>query len=391
MKLDRSNFRDPHHYLAARMTEVAAPALRFGAHMLTGPTTPPRAWRNGVILGNGHIGDVLYRTCSLDALVAGLPDCRWSYITSKTGSATLANNPALDAILPLADDSDRLSRYSLAQARACGFDVALCSENVAHYRALLASVRLGVPNRVAFTRKGLSGLATIGVPLPEQVSHAQAFRTMVETVTGKRDDSPLRPRTFPSTADRAAAAAEFVRLGLDEGSLVLACSVTTRQSVGPCPPEFFEQILRRVLILAPSLQVVLTGVRSDRALLDAMAERLGGRATVSAGSLDILAFASMLGMCSAFLGTDSGSRHLSNAAGIPVFFVRNLGTTAAETGAYCPSETDIAPFGEYLSPAETRRALETVDHDQVARAIVAAASARANDMRRDKLPRTPLA
>ena len=385
--LDRNNFRDLHHYVAAQLTEVASPALRFGARLATrGAATAPELWRNGVILGNGHIGDVLYRTCSLDALADGLPKCRWNYITTAVGAATLMGNAALDTILPWTDDADRLDGERLSQARARNFDVALCSDNVAHHHALFTALRMGIPNRVAFTRKGFSGLATFGIAIPGQVSHARAFRTMVQCVTGARDDSPLRPRIVPSAADQSAAAVEFSRLGLGGHSLTIACSATTRQTVGPCPPDFFERILRCALTHAPSLRVILTGLDSDRALLDAMANRLGDRAVVSAGSLGILSFGAMLGMCSAFLGTDSGARHLANAAGIPVFFVRNLGTTAAETGAYCPTETDIAPAGEYLSPAETRRALDSVNHDRVARALVDAAIARASDMREDTPP-----
>ncbi|MDQ6736978.1 MAG: hypothetical protein M3Z30_04665 [Gemmatimonadota bacterium] len=385
--LDRKLFRDPHHHVAAQLTEIAAPALRFGARVLTrGPASPPALWRNGVILGNGHIGDVLYRTCSLAQLSDELRDCRWTYVTSKPGAETLAGNPALSEVLPWTDDADRLPAAQLAQLRARRFDVALCSENVAHYRAMFTALRLGIPNRVAFTRKGLSGLATLGIQLDTQVSHALAFRTMVDTVTGTQDESPLRPRIFPSASDRSAAAVEFDRLALTRRSVTVVCSVTTRQTVGPCPPAFFEDVLARAFQLTPDLRVVLAGLNADRKLLESLASRLGERALVSAGTLGILGFGAMLGMCSAFIGTDSGARHLANAAGIPVFFVRNLGTTAVETGSYLATETDIAPPGEYLSATETLRALQSVDRDRVARDLVETATARANDMREGSLP-----
>jgi len=56
-----------------------------------------------------------------------------------------------------------------------------------------------------------------------------------------------------------------------------------------------------------------------------------------------------------------------------VFFVRNMGATEIGSGKYCPTEIDIAPRGEYLSPQAMRRALDDVDRDAVANAIVSAA------------------
>ena len=94
----------------------------------------------------------------------------------------------------------------------------------------------------------------------------------------------------------------------------------------------------------------------------------------------------LLGRCSAFLGSDSGPRHLANAAQIPVFFVRNMGGSAAESGWYCETEHDVAPAGEYLSSAEMERALAAVNRTVVARALITAVASGARgiaaDMRR---------
>ena len=377
--LVRDHFRDPYRFAIAQASELAAPVLRLVAGVASrGEPTPPENWRTGVILGNGHIGDVLYRTCSLQSLADGLPGCRWTYLTTSVGAATLAGNPALAEILPWTDDTDALDADRRREVKTRAFDVALCSDNVGHHRALARAVRLGIPNRVSFTRKGLSGLATLGVPLAESIPHAAAFRAMVGTITGVKDTSPLRPQIFPTTDDRNAARAEFLRVGGAGGIPLIACAATTRQTIGNYHPDFFADVLARVLALSSEVRIALTGVSTDRPLLEGIASRLGERAGVSAGTLGVLGFGAFLELCSAFLGTDSGARHLANAAGIQVFFVRNMGTTAAETGAYCETETDIAPPGEYLSIAATQRALDTIDRDRVAHQLVTAARKRAH-------------
>ena len=379
--VDRSQFRDSDHYALAVASEIVAPGLRLIARATSrSGAAPAKSWRTGVILGRDHIGDVLYRTCSLDALHDGLPDCRWSYLTSASGAAVLAGNPALADVLPWTNDNDQsvdaTRREELAKRR---FDVALCSDNIAHHHAVVLALKLGIPNRVGFTRKGLSGLVTFGVATDGPTSHPAAFRRMVESVTGLPDQSPLRPKIYPSASDHDAADSESQRLALDDSEFVIACAVTTRQMIGDFPPGFFTDVLRRALALAPAARVLLSGSAGDRPILASIAAELGDRAVVSAGTLPLLAYGAMLRRCAAFLGADSGPRHLANAASIPVFFVRNMGATEIGSGKYCVTETDIAPAGEYLSPDAMRRALETVDRDAVANALVSAARRQARD------------
>jgi len=313
-------------------------------------------------------------------LHGGLPDCRWSYLTSASGAAVLAGNPALADVLPWTADGDQpvdaTMREELAKRR---FDVALCSDNIAHHHAVMLALKLGIPNRVGFTRKGLSGLVTFGVATDGPTSHPAAFRRMVESVTGLPDRSPLRPKIHPSSSDNDAADSEWRRLALDDSEFVIASAVTTRQTIGDFPPGFFTEILRRALTLAPGARVLLSGSAGDRPILDSVAAELGDRAVVSAGTLPLLAYGAMLRRCAAFLGADSGPRHLANAACIPVFFVRNMGAAEIGSGKYCPTETDIAPPGEYLSAHAMRSALETVDRDAFASALVSAARRQARD------------
>ena len=380
--IDRSQFRDSYHYALAVASEIAAPGLRLVARAVSraGPV-PPTSWRTGVIIGSDHIGDVLYRTCSLDALHSGLPDCRWSYLTSVSGAAVLAGNPALADVLPWTSDRDdhAVDPTKCEELATRRFDVALCSENIAHHHAIILALKFGIPNRVGFIRKGLSGLVTLGVTTDGPTSHPAAFRRMVESVTGVPDPSPLRPRIHPSATDLRAADSEWQRLAMDDSEFVIASAVTTRQTIGDFPPGFFVDVLRRALVLAPGARVLLSAAATDRPVLDAIAIDLGERAAGSAGNLHLRSVGAGLRRCAVFLGADSGPRHLANAAGIPGFFVRNMGATEIGSGKYCPTEIDIAPAGEYLSPQAMRTALETVDRDAVASALVSAARRQARD------------
>lgn len=372
----RGDFRSSVNYAAAVASELAAPALRLAARLLArGAAAPPTAWRRGVIFGNAHIGDVLYRTCSLQHLAASLPRCEWTYVAAPASATVLEGNPALTHVLPIVQGESAAAISDLDAIRTREFDVALCTENTRGYEALLLATRLGIPNRVGFVQKGFSGLATIGVPLAAPMSRPAQFRRMVETITRTPDDSPLRPRVHPTAADRESADAEWRRLGLDDAGCVIASAITTRQTTGAFPPEFFAALLSRIVAARPDARVLLLGSTDDRAALDAVGRELGDRAVISEGRLGLRGVVPLLARCAAFVGSDSGPRHLANAAEIPVFFVRNMGGSQAESGWYCATEVDIAPAGEYLSPAEMLQALARVDLDAVARDVVAAADA----------------
>ena len=371
MKPDRTQFRDGSRYLAAVASEIASPILRAYAGLRArGPATRPSEWRRGLIIGSGHIGDVLYRTCSLNALASGLPDCEWTYLTTPDGAELLRGNPALANVLAFNRETatDFAAPHSADDLRAMEFDAILCTDNIAHHHGLFLATRLGIPNRVAFAGKGFSGLATLPVrtpraPWPEQI------RTMVAAVTDQVDAAPLRPCVYLSDVDREKARTAWESLRCGDSSLTIVAAVTTRQRRGEVPRGFFASLLLRLLDQEPRARIILTGTVRDAAELNAMASALGGRAAVCAGSLGLREFAAFTAMCDAFLGADSGPRHIANAGGIPVFFVRNLAAPEIETGRYCPTETDIAPPGQYLSGSGIARLLDTIDCDAAAHGL----------------------
>lgn len=319
------------------------------------------------------MGDVLYRTCSLPVLRSSLPDCEWSFLTSASSSEVIENNPALHEVLPwnAGEDSWTLSPGGFQKLRKLDFDVVLCTNSLRYYPDLFLASALGVPNRVAFTHKGLTGLVTRPVEIDFPSSYPSYFRSMVAAVTGVEGDWPLRPRIFPDARNEAEASALWGRLNLETGRPVVACSITTRQKAGNFPSGLLVDILSDARAQT-ALRVVLFGAASDRSVLAQAADRLGGDAVVIAGELTIPALAALLRKCALLLTLDSGPRHLGNASGIPVFFARNMSHSEAEAGAYCETETDIAPPGEFLSHIEISDVARSVSPPDISALLVAA-------------------
>lgn len=350
MKVTRAAFRHGRNYGLALASEVLAPVLRGLSCARTGTrSTPPAAWRHGLIVGHSHIGDVLYRTCSLAQLAAHLPACRWDYLTSPASASVLSSNPALRSVLPLAhdDDSPAMSIGSFRHLRRTGYDVVLCTNTVRHAQDFALALALGIPNRVGFGNKGYSGMLTLPVPLEYPQPLAAYFRTMVGAVTGVAPDWPLRPAVFPAAHDRRRADECVRQLDLDTSLPILACVATSRQARGTWPPDFFAAVIECALRARP-LNVVLFGATGDAPVLHGIASSLSAPARVVAGELGWLEFAEVLQRCSALLTADSGPRHIANAVGTPVLFARNLSFSRVEAGTYCIGEHDIAPASAEL-------------------------------------------
>lgn len=318
------------------------------------PSEPP-AWRKGLILGHNHIGDVVYRTCSLDQLADALPDCEWSYLTSADSAEILTGNPAIAEILPWSSGEDawNLEHGKFAELKRRGFDVVLCTNTLRHYPDLALSVALGIPNRVGYTYKGLSALITRGAPIHFPSPYASYFRAMVADIAGREPDWPLKPRIFPDAASVGDASRAWDQMGLGTRRVV-SCSLTTRQASGNWPKSHLLAALEQARSHA-EFEIVFTGAAGDASELTDAAKQLSFPVHILAGGLNLRGFAAFLARCAALLTLDSGPRHIGNAAGVPVLFARNLSHSMIEAGQYCDTEIDLAPAVEYLSDSETRK------------------------------------
>jgi ADP-heptose:LPS heptosyltransferase len=366
----RPAFRTRAKYLLGVASEIGAPLLRLGARALCGgESSHPTEWRRGLIVGHNHIGDVLYRTCSLSALHAALPHCEWDYLAGPVSGQALEGNPAILRVLPhqSGDESWNISRAHFSELRHAKYDVILCTNILRYYPDDLLGVALGIKNRVGFTFKGFSGLinhpAVTDFPRP----YPAYFQNMVSSVTGLPPTWPLIPEIFPSSRDREEAESAWVNLALNSGKQVIACSITTRQP-GAWPREHFLRALEIVGEHTP-VEIVLFGAANERALLEEAVASCRAPCKLLPGTLNIRALAAFIGKCSAALVMDSGPRHIANAVSTPVVFGRNPIFSRVEAGRYCDNEIDCGPPDEYVAPSDVAAVVSKLDPARTAQLV----------------------
>ncbi len=322
-----ATFRDRRNLRLARLSERVAPLLENGRTLFMPQrhSTPPAAWRRGILVGADHIGDVLYNTASLPALAEALPECEWHFVARPPTSEILANNPFI--------------KSCVASTESLGpIDVAICYNSGGYWRELIKATRLGIPNRVGYVHKGFSALVTEPVQLNYPQPFPAYFRELVAQLINKAPTWPLRPRVYPSAADESSADELWRELELDPTRPIIACFVTSRQSRGVLPSRKFAEAIRE-LEKDPDIQTVLLGAAGDKTILAELKASFHLKAIIAAGGLRLLPLVCFLRKCALVFSTDSGPRHLANAAGVRVVYFRNISFSKVEAGRYCETES----------------------------------------------------
>lgn len=353
----RKSFKKRGSHLLAVSSELLAPALRLGAQLAVPQKPAPASeWRRALIVGDAHIGDLLYRTCSLAQLQRGLPRCEFHYLAADGAAEVLAGNPALAQILTLRN-SDRMSDLKTGgweRLRELQFDAILCTGAIRAWPELAFALKLRIPNRAAYAHRGLSGLITHPVYPRHPQSLPGYFRDMVSALTGQSPDWPLRPVVYPGPTDREQAEKVWREFGYKVSEKVIACFVTARQVNGTWPVNWFGEVLQAVQKKS-GCRIILCGTSRDEDKLQELRREFNLSAELNPGLLGLKSLAVFLGKCSLALTQDSGPRHLGNAAGIPVVFMRNTWFDSAEAGVYCKTEFDLMPPEINRLPVEEQK------------------------------------
>ena len=370
--VSRKSFQRLHNYLLGCASELCAPVLRGVTNKLApGKKSPPVAWRRGLIISHTRIGDVLFRTPSLEQLEKHLPQCEWHYLTAADSGEVLRGNPFLTSVLPLCEPSGtlRLLPGAAAELRALNFDVALCTNPHTYWQDHQVALAARIPNRVGFVHRGLSALVTNAVVCNYPSPWAGYFRQIVAHVAGIASDWPLEPRIYASDEDERVALAQWQRMELPTDNPVIACFMTTREKSHVWPQDYYSEALKQIHKKG-GVHVVLAGAAQDAPVLGRFAARCGVPCKLMAGELGLRALFCFLRKCSVVLTPDSGPRHIANAAGTPVVFIRNLVASKIETGKYCSNEIDLSPDAEFVPINEQETLLRGVFPALVAQTIL---------------------
>lgn len=321
--------------------------------------------RRILLIRPDHLGDVLWLTAGLRGLRARYPEVEVTVAVGPWSTPALANNPDLDALLPLpfpgfvresAARGGKLSPYALLaraarQVRALAFDAAVILRDDHWWGALLAA-SAGVPRRFGYAHPDVAPFLTDALPLAPGRHAARNNIALLdallaaggrETISGPAGVEALSPlawpvRFRPTPAEMGNAAALLATHPAPRGPLVAI------QPGAGVPVKLWDEARwARVadrLAADYGARIVLTGGPGDEWLTAAIAAQMTAQTLDLAGRTTFGESAAVLERCALALGPDGGGLHLAVAAGTPTVHL------------YGPA--DPALYGPWGAPARHR-------------------------------------
>src|SRR6185437_861349 len=274
-----------------------------------------------------NLGAVLLATPAIHALRQSLPDARITLLTSPTGAQVEGLIPDIDGVIayqaPWMDPDRTLAldpsreASTIALLRRQGFDGAIIftsyhqSSLPAAYLCYLA----GIPLRHAASIDGPGSLLTSRHRHPDRPMHeVERGLDLVGGlgVAASVDDLALRPLPEDRQVMR-----EFAGSLRHDGRPIVAIHVGSSCPSRAYPPDAFVQVARAVQSTFEA-ELLWTGSREERDLIDQIQGELGQPGLNLAGHTNLSQLAALIAECDVAITGNTGPMHVAAAVKTPV-------------------------------------------------------------------------
>jgi lipopolysaccharide heptosyltransferase II len=307
-----------------------------------------------------HLGDLLFTTPALRALREASPQARITCLIGPWAEAVVAGNPHIDEIMlcpfpgftrqtkkSVIEPYVILGRYARL-LRGKDFDLAVVLR-FDHWWGALLTYLARIPRRVGHDIAEVKPFLTDAVPHVSGRHEVEQNLALVEAMGGQIEH-PVTPSAhplefLPSAQDREFAARYLAEQGIGNDDPLVCIHPGAGAPVKLWRNEGWTQVADDLGKYGAN--VILTGSASEKALVQAIAERMTTQPIVAAGQTTLGQLAALMARCRLVLGVDSGPLHLAVAVGTPTVHL------------YGP--VDSRTFGPWGDP--TRHIVLTSDMD----------------------------
>ena len=286
-----------------------------------------QACRKVLVVRLDNLGDVLLATPAIHALRQFRPDARITLLTSPTGAQVNGVIPDIDDVIsyqaPWMDPDRTLAldpsreASTISRLRRQGFDAAIIftsyhqSSLPAAYLCYLA----GIPLRHAASIDGPGSLLTSRHRHPDRPMHE--VERGLDLVGGLGAESSVDDLVLqPLTEDRQVMR-EFARSLRQAGRPIVAIHVGSTCPSRAYPPDAFVRVARAVQATFDA-ELLWTGSRDERDLVDRIRSELGQPGLNLAGHTNLSQLAALIAECDIAITGNTGPMHVSAAVKTPV-------------------------------------------------------------------------
>ncbi|HEV2581344.1 MAG TPA: glycosyltransferase family 9 protein [Ktedonobacteraceae bacterium] len=312
-----------------------------------------------------HLGDLVLTTPVLHALRQQLPDAHITMAVGPWSSEIVARHPDLDrvVVLPFPGFSRApqkpLAPYTLLynaarQLRRGHYDLAVNLRPDFWWGAALLYLA-AIPCRAGYALPPATPFLTHALPFttPElaSVSNLRLLSLDLRALGGKPLLEPWSPSVYPllfrpTTEEQRQVNERLQQAGIDETIPIIVIHPGSGAAVKLWRSDGWARIAEQLparLTFSPPARIILTGSKSEQALLDETAQAMRpeqGQEPLILTSLSIGQLAALLGRAMLVLGVDNGPLHIAVAQGTPTLQI------------YGPTDPRI--FGPWGNPERHR-------------------------------------
>jgi len=266
-----------------------------------------------LVVRTDRIGDVLLSTLVLEALRLKYPEAHIAMLVSKGSKEVVDGNPFLNEVL--VDEGEKASKLA-KRLKAKRFDTAV----VLHPTPRLAWVlsRAKIPIRVGTGYRGYSFLFTKRVYEHRKTAerHEMEYNLSLAEALGAKLENP-EPKIYLSSQDRDWAKKRLAQAGVREGEKLVGIHPGSGGTARDWKPERFGELGERIQ-RELGAKVVVTGVKGERMLAEAVASKMSQSPVIIIGETSLKQLTAILEKESVFVSNSTGPMHLAAAAGTSV-------------------------------------------------------------------------
>ncbi|HEV8362165.1 MAG TPA: lipopolysaccharide heptosyltransferase II [Gemmatimonadaceae bacterium] len=264
-----------------------------------------------LLVQTSFIGDAILTTPLVAELAARGPV---DVLVTPSGAAVLQGNPHVRRLIVYdkrGKDKGPAGLLRIARsARSSGHDATAYLAQGSLRSALLARLA-GYKQRVGFDTSAGRLLYTRLIPLQREQHHAERLLRLALGADAEVPRRALRPRVYPSDADRDAVD-RLLGTVHNEGRSLIALAPGSVWATKRWP--YYAEL---AAALQATHRSIVVGSRDDAPLTAEIVRATGGDAIDAAGRLTLLGSAELIGRCRAIVTNDSAPLHLASAMNTP--------------------------------------------------------------------------
>jgi len=273
-----------------------------------------------LVLKLAALGDTILLLPTIDAIKRAHPSCRLTMMVTSINAEAVERGAGVDEIIRIDGRTllNPLRVYALVrELRRHRYTLALDVEQWSYLTPLLVYLS-GAPTRAGFSVRGRRRhlLFTEPVEYEPRRHEVECFRQIARHLGVP--PTPALPELNVRDEDRGHIRRMLTERGVDRKSRLVAI----HPGCGPhgerrqWPEERYARIADR-LIERYAAVVVLTGGRTERALVDRIARGMEEVPISTAGQLSFWSFAALLSLCNLVICGNTGAMHTAAAVGTP--------------------------------------------------------------------------